>query len=504
MKATFQTRLILDSSSESLLCSYAELFGKVLRSLFAKSCAQAPFSALKSPFLKQFGITARQFNACRVELEGKISSIKERNRQRTQELLNTIGFLEKKIPKIRDKRTRHQKKRRLFILKTRLKTLQETSASVSLCFGSKKLFHAQFALAENGFASYREWKQAWQNERSSEIFVLGSKDETAGNQSCVAMPSEDGSLRLRLRLPNALTSCGKYLFLSNIRFAYGHQEILQALHHKQAISYRCKRDGKGWRLFATIERETPPLVTDVARGAIGLDLNAAHIALVETDRFGNPVHKKNLSFVSYGKERHQTLALIGDLSAQLVAYASKVQKPLVLEQLDFQKKKCSLRERSSKYARMLSSFAYSSFLTMLCAKAEREGVGVSQVNPAFTSVIGRVKFAKRYGLTIHHSAALVIARRPYGFSEKPPCAWGEIPDGKGGHVALPLPARNRGKHVWSFWGKLSKKLQVALAEHFRAEAHRSKDLPKADLCDRKLSNVVGAIPARESLAALLG
>ena len=66
-----------------------------------------------------------------------------------------------------------------------------------------------------------------------------------------------------------------------------------------------------------------------------------------------------------------------------------------------------------------------------------------------------------------------------------------------------LPARNRGKHVWSFWGAVSKKLRAALAEHFRAR-HRSKDPPKADPCDRKISKVVGAIPARESLAALLG
>ena len=76
---------------------------------------------------------------------------------------------------------------------------------------------------------------------------------------------------------------------------------------------------------------------------------------------------------------------------------------------------------------------------------------------------------------------------------------------------MPLPVRNRSKHVWSFWGVLSKKLQAALAEHFRAKGpilngneFDPKDPPKTDPCDRKLSKVAGAIPARESLAALLG
>ncbi len=503
MKATFQTRLVLDPSLEPLLHSYASLFGRIIRTLFAKIQAGEKPNSLKTPFLKKFQITARQFNACRVSLEGKISSIKERNKQRIQEVSDTLTRLEKKIPKIQDKGKRHQKKRRLFILQTRLKKLQIPSENVSLCFGSKKLFRSQYALRENGFASHEEWKEAWQNERDSEIFSLGSKDETSGNQSCVAMQHEDGTLSLRLRLPNSLSSFGKHLTLPNLKFAYGHSEILGALKRQEAICYRFKRDRKGWRLFATIEREETPLVTDHRKGVIGLDLNADHVALVETDRFGNPIHKKTIPLVTYGKDRNQTVACIGDLTKEIVAHAKQVQKPLVIEQLNFQKKKCELRKHSSKYARMLSSFTYSTTLTSIRTKANREGVEVTSVNPAFTSVIGRVKYAKRYGLSIHHSAALTIARRSLGFSEKPPRLSGEIPDGKGGHVALPLPARNRGKHVWSFWGVLSKKLRVALAEHFRAR-HRSKDPPKADPCDRKLSKVVGAIPARESLAALLG
>ena len=47
-------------------------------------------------------------------------------------------------------------------------------------------------------------------------------------------------------------------------------------------------------------------------------------------------------------------------------------------------------------------------------------VAVHQVNPAFSSVVGRVKFMERYGLSVHQAAALVLARRLLGCSERIP------------------------------------------------------------------------------------
>jgi len=114
------------------------------------------------------------------------------------------------------------------------------------------------------------------------------------------------------------------------------------------------------------------------------------------------------------------------------------------------------------------------------------------------------KFTKRYGLSKHHAAALCIARRHFRFSEHPPKSSVEISDGKQGLFTLPLPVRNRGKHVWSWWGALSRKYQTALAAHLRAKKHRSLRSAPADLRDKKIPKVVGEIPARESLATLLG
>ena len=146
---------------------------------------------------------------------------------------------------------------------------------VRLCFGSKRLWRKQYDLEANGYASHEEWLTDWQHARSGEFFVLGSRDETGGCQLCVASVAEDGTLVLRLRMPDCLAEQhGKYLVIEGVRFAYGHEHVLAALQSNaeyvqyrrehgekaarttslgQAISYRFKRDGKGWRVFATTE-----------------------------------------------------------------------------------------------------------------------------------------------------------------------------------------------------------------------------------------------------------
>ena len=160
----------------------------------------------------------------------------------------------------------------------------------------------------------------------------GNTARLPDNQSCSATLQEDGSLLLRLRLPDSLNQ-GKYLEIPNITFAYGQETILAALqsckdrvsltkqkdpnyiHHGQALSYRFKRDKKGWRVFVSTEQKEPKWITSKDLGAIGVDINADHLAIVETDRFGNPIKHKSISLVTYGKKSDQTLAIIGDTAA---------------------------------------------------------------------------------------------------------------------------------------------------------------------------------------------
>ena len=369
----------------------------------------------------------------------------------------------------------HRKSRRLAALQSKRTGLQEDMAAgrVRLCFGSKRLWRKQHNLADNGYASHGEWLRDWREARSGEFFVLGSRDETAGCQLCVASIADDGSLTLRLRMPDCLAGQhGKYLVIQGVRFAYGHEQLLAALESNaeyaryrrehgekaarstglgQAVSYRFKRDGKGWRVFATTQMMEVPVVSDRNHGVIGVDLNADHLAVVETDASGNYVNFFSVPLVTYGKSQHQSEAAIGDAVANVVEYAREAGKPMVIEKLDFRQKKAVLEGQSPKYSRMLSSFSYGKIKAYFLSRGYREGVEVRQVNPAFSSVIGRVKFMERYGLSVHQAAALVLARRLLGCSERIPRRW-VCPVGNGVQVAFTVPARKRVKHVWTYWG----------------------------------------------------
>ena len=269
---------------------------------------------LKSDYIREHGIAARMFNAVRVSLEGKVASVKEHQKLRVDSLQRRIAQAERQIA-ISSEHGRweqaHQKKRRLANLRHRLAALEADIAEgrVRLCFGSKRLWRKQHHLEANGYGSHQEWLRDWREARSDEFFVLGSRDETAGCQLCVASVADDGTLTLRLRMPDCLVGqYGKYLVMQGMRFAYGHKQVLAALGSNaeyaqyrrqhgekaardttlgQAISYRFKRDGKGWRVFVTTRMMDVPVVTDKKRGTIGVDLNADHLAVAETDASGN-------------------------------------------------------------------------------------------------------------------------------------------------------------------------------------------------------------------------
>jgi IS605 OrfB family transposase len=525
---TFQTRLHIDNTSLSILEQCAEILSVVEHKLFSEIASGKKSTEVKNRYLKQYHITARQFNSCRVNIEGKIASIKSLQPMLIANLKESIKLTEQRIKKNANRLNKrflvHQKKRRLDCLKHKLDRLSRDveSGIVRMCFGSKKLFRAQFHLEKNGYKSHKEWKKDWGSAREGQFFLLGSKDETAGNQTCTAKVLADGSLTFRLRLPHALEAqYGKYLEIPGVYFKYGHANIIASLsdceerkrllkckdkrysEHGQAISYRFQRDNKGFRVFATTSFKPPPLITRKRYGAIGVDINADRLAVMELDRFGNGTNQKTYPLLTYGKTRNQIKAEIGNACAAIVQWAQEVKKPIVIEKLDFQKKKNELKDKSTgKHARMLSSLAYNTITVYMQSRGLRYGVEVVKVNPAYTSLIGRTKFVERYGLSIHHAAALCIARRYLGFSEQPPKSLDRIHDGKGGHVALSLPVRNRGKHVWSFWRRLHKKFQAVLAAHFRTKHNRSSDPPRPAL--ETFSEIVGEIPTRESLVTLFG
>ena len=170
---------------------------------------------------------------------------------------------------------------------------------------------------------------------------------------------------------------------------------------------------------------------------------------------------------TYGKSSDQAKAIIGDAAVKIVAMAATSGKPVVVENLNFAKKKAELEGARRAMARMLSSFACNQVIASIKAAAFRAGVQVIEVNPAYTSVIGAVNHAQKRGVSVHMGAAVAIARRGLGLSENPSVRAGLVPVRNGGHVTFELPVRNRSKHVWSYWAQIRKHQKAAHAAHYR-------------------------------------
>ena len=63
-------------------------------------------------------------------------------------------------------------------------------------------------------------------------------------------------------------------------------------------------------------------------GVIGIDLNADHIACVETDRFGNPIEKKIFPGFRMEKRKDSLKAISGDLCKEIINWAKETKKPI--------------------------------------------------------------------------------------------------------------------------------------------------------------------------------
>ena len=508
-------------AGDAVLAEYAALFSQLERRLFRDLQAGGEVGRLKKEYLKKDQISARMFNALSVSVRGKISSVVERRKVEMEDLEDRIGKA-KAVLKKEEKKGRksrgwfHQKRRRLGNLEQRLENLESDveAGKVRLCFGSRKLWRKGLDLEANGYSSKEDWLKDWREARKSEVFVLGSKDETAGCQGCVVSYEEDGTFTLRLRVPDRLAPVhGKYLYIEGVRFHYGEEHILAALelnggyggkrrrgdeHPGQALSFRFKRGSKGWVVSVTTDMKDVPVVTDVKLGAVGVDVNTDHLAVAEADSSGNYVNAFSVPMVTYGKSRGQSEAVIGDAVARVVEYARSIGKPLVIEKLDFRKKKAVLEMESPKRSRMLSSFCYSRVNAFFKSRGYRNGVEVGEVNPAYSSLVGRVKFSERYGLSVDQSAALVLARRLLGCSERIPHRR-VCPVGNGVCVAFAVPVRIHAKHVWTYWGAIRRQLRPALAaQHRRAKSYPARACKRGETSDEGLGADQFGVSGRDS------
>ena len=182
----------------------------------------------------------------------------------------------------------------------------------------------------------------------------------------------------------------------------------------KAVAYELMDYGEYFIVKAIFEKHMNLPKTDTLYGAVGIDINVDHIALCETNMDGNivlikkyPIHKENTK-----NKRNEELY---QLAIEIMEQCKSKKKSLVVEDLNFKQLKTRMLYRPKKENRTLSSFAYKKILVKVERKCLMNEVDVIKVDPKNTSKIGKEKYTKIKGLSVHYCAAYVINRRGMGF-----------------------------------------------------------------------------------------
>ena len=443
---TVTTELKLNKEYNQLvgkyISDYIELFNKIQRLTFHRiknyyikngKITQKDRNIINKQLQEEFGLTSRAIDAILSNMLGRYNSIKELKEFEGKSLERKISTLDKELTKLKDERTLQRinlkndyqnfnfikyknlkikiywKQNRLNTKKQKLKNLENEikSGKYKVCFGTKALLQKDYS--------------KFVKKRDSEIYYLGrAGDATCNNNFQVEYSSKINQFYFRIR---------KEIDLDNDKFVYGqfyfnnkiYTNLLKNLLRtkESALTYRIKiKDDKVLlQIIYNFAHNKDLCVTRNSYGVIGIDFNKGFVSVSETDKYGNLINTFNIDY-QYGKG-NQTTNDFQYIATGLKDYCLNTGKDLVIEKLNFTKKKDNLiSKRGKKYNEMLSTLAYSKFDSILTAKCAKNRIFLHKVNPAWTSWIAKQKYCPKMKLNIHSGASYVIARRGMFLKDK--------------------------------------------------------------------------------------
>ncbi len=281
-------------------------------------------------------------------------------------------------------------------------------------FGGEKIFRKLQKRHINGKA-YEELRKQWKERREGNLYSIGQA-YFKGNKN-LRIEVKDGNLFLRINIGTR-----KYIY-ARITSKGREDEIIDIALSGMAYSVGLSLENGEYHLRVTAEEKLPPIEITKANGVIGIDLNAYphHMAWVEVDKYGN--------FLSYGEipmpelshgnaNRRQHFAW--DYVHKITDIAKEKGKAIVIEKLKMNNKGKRGDYSGRKNRRIRHEFPYKRLVEMLKITARRKGIEVIEVNPAYTSIIGTLKYAPLRMISKDIAAAYVISRRGLGLKEKVP------------------------------------------------------------------------------------
>ncbi len=436
---------------ESVIQKQSKMYRLVWREIQKTSLTQSKLNTLLQ---NRHNVDKRTANTVIQEVKGRLRALKELKKVEKNNLATKILVIKEQIEEIaidldklsvlvannqandrelekyrKLKASIYEKKQKLNRMNQKMLQYerQEVNGYYPICWGTKKLFKKQFNLEENGYKNHYQWLKAFRNKRDNQVNFIGTNSEPWGNQNCqLTYDAFTDSFHLKIRkdLEFMKSKDDKFIYIKELDFKYHRDVLIEVIkNRKTPFTFRILRRKKKWyvQVIFTWTLEEKDIISNIQYGAIGLDYNDGFISMAETDYYGNLIHVQHFPLLNHGSG-NKAESEICETIAKIIQIAQKKEKPIVIEQLDFKKKKAKTYKAKSKkgkeYNRMIHALDYARYQGRIENACYRNGIELKKVNAAYTSQIGEQKYAYRMKLNRHQGAAYVIARRAQGYQDK--------------------------------------------------------------------------------------
>jgi IS605 OrfB family transposase len=291
-------------------------------------------------------------------------------------------------------------------------------------FGGKRLFEKLCKNQLTGKVREKVKKQ-WKELRQGTLVSIGSKSDK-GNR-LTRFEDLNGQLHLRNNTGNR-----EFIYAKVLREPSNSKDkwitfmamLLESWQTQNYFPYTVELKLRDGEVYGSVSFEipTPEVKYTKDKGVIAIDTNASpiHLAIAEISKTGELLSYQTISLhhllgLSQNSKDHQEWIL----AHQIVDLAIQKNKAIAIENLKKLKKgmrgdgKATLRKR-------LHQWNAKKFLQKLKRVAMIKGVEVVEVNPAYTSIIGMLKYAPQLSIDKDIAGAYVIGRRALGFKEDTP------------------------------------------------------------------------------------
>jgi len=293
-------------------------------------------------------------------------------------------------------------------------------------FGSKRLFEKLCKNHLTGKAREKLKKQ-WIELRQGTLIAIGSKHKTAQGNPLLRFMELNGKLHLRITTGNR-----EFIYAKVLREPSNSKDkwftfmamLLESWQTQNYFAYTVELKLRDGEVYGSVSFEipTPKVKYTKENGVLAIDTNASpiHLAIAEVSKTGELLSYQTISLhhllgLSQNSKDHQEWIL----AHQLLDLAIQKGKAIAIENL--KKLKRGMRgDGRAKLRKRLHHWNAKKFLQKLKRVAMLKGVEVIEVNPAYTSIIGMLKYAPQLSIDKDVAGAYVIGRRALGFREDIP------------------------------------------------------------------------------------